>query len=135
MQAGDGSGKQGGKGSKGNSGNNGNKGSGNGGGMGGEGTGDGNVAPENDTDYLEKEVKFRSKLQAGEIIGQYSKRGNPPTGEAKKKVGEVIDRSRQEAQDAMNDQGFTPADRDLVKKYFDSLREHFNDTESGSENK
>jgi len=109
---------------------------GKGGGTGGKGTGDGGgAAPEKDSEYTEQDSKLRSKMQEGEIIGQYFKRGTPPTGEAKKKLGEVIDRSRQEAQDAMNDQGYSPAEHKLIKGYSDYLRNMFDDKDSGAENK
>ena len=104
-----------------------------GGGMKGGESGKGGVAPEKDSDYVEKDVRFRSKLQAGEIIGKYSKRGSPPSGEVKKKLGKIINQSTQEAQDAMNDQGFSPDERNLVKNYFDQLRKHFTETDEASD--
>ena len=105
------------------------------GGMGpGDVAGAGGKAPELSTDVAEKDVKLRSSLQKGEIIGEYFKRGMPPTGEAIKTLESTIDRSKQEAQDAMTDQGVPPEGRRLVIEYFDRMRKFYKSRSDGAEN-
>ena len=47
-------------------------------------------------------------------------------------MGTIIDKSQQEAQDAMNDQGYSPEERNMVKDYFDHMRKHFTETDENS---
>ncbi len=93
------------------------------GGMSGKGTGKGGVAPEENSDIKEKDWKIKGKLQSGDIIGHYFKRGMPPVGKAAERYKSSIDKSKQQAHDAMSQQGIPTEYRRLVKKYFDSLKD------------
>ncbi|MCD4657283.1 MAG: hypothetical protein K8S87_07035 [Planctomycetes bacterium] len=105
----------------------------NGGMGGGDVSGAGGTGSELATDFAEKDVKLRSMMQKGEIIGEYFKRGMPPTGKAIKTLESTIDRSKQEAQDAMTDQGVPPEGRKLVIEYFDRMRKFYKSTTDGAE--
>ena len=105
------------------------------GGMGpGDVAGAGGTASELSTDVAEKDVKLHSALQKGEIIGEYFKRGMPPTGKAIKTLESTIDRSKQEAQDSMTNQGVPPEGRRLVIEYFDRMRKFYKSRSDDAEN-
>ena len=98
------------------------KGKGVGPGMGGEGTGKGNVAPEDDeleTDYTSEQS--RSSMTAGKILLKWKTRGSAPTGQAnidyQKQVAEV----KKGVSEAILREQVPPGYHDAVRKYFDSM--------------
>jgi len=98
------------------------------GGMGGNGKGEGGVAPEEKSDITEKRWDIKSKIQSGDIIGKYFKRGMPPSGKAAERYKNSVDKSKQQAYDSMSRQGIPTEYRKLVKKYFDSLKDIYEPT-------
>ena len=85
-------------------------------------SGAGGRASERTTDTVEEKWKLKSKLQSGDIIGSYFKRGLPPAGKAGKRFKRDVSQASREAQDAMSQEGIPSEYRRLVKKYFDSLQ-------------
>ncbi len=92
------------------------------GGMSGGKSGAGGKANERPADAIEDPWRLKAKLQQGEIIGSYFKRGLPPAGKAAKRFSTDVAKARQQAQDAMTEHGIPAEYRKLVKKYFDSLQ-------------
>jgi len=93
-----------------------------GGGMRTDGQGRGGVAPFKETATGFQPDQIQGNMQEAPPIGSFFVKGLPPKGEASTKFTDVVVRSRQTAEEALNREQVPPTYRSSVRRYFDTLQ-------------
>lgn len=100
-----------------------NAGNGNGAGMGGAGTGQGNIAPEDNSISTEFQNDLaKSAVTAGKVLMSLKSRGMGERGNANLDYQSLIQQVRQGASEAILQEQVPPGYHDGIKSYFDTLQ-------------